>query len=240
MLPPKMPGGRVRNSPSSAGATPMTPQNGRKGTTAGVRDRLISPSSSQRKRNGWENRCLRNPRPSTTLVQPQPLWATSRTSICSTSPGSAPFTKTGPVRAWIRPRSIARYSGNVMPGRTWAPLESTHSKCTVSPESIVRRGGSARSQREWVGSFDSLCSVMALLDFYCHLQLNQRVARQASHANGRSYMAARISKELDEEVGGAIDHSGGVGKTGRGIDVTADADKTLDRVERTEVAPQDS
>ena len=42
MLPPKMPGGRVRNSPSSAGATPITPQKGRSGTMAGASERLTS------------------------------------------------------------------------------------------------------------------------------------------------------------------------------------------------------
>ncbi len=39
-----------------------------------------------------------------------------------------------------------------MEGVTCAPLESTHSKWTVSPEEMVRRGGRAAFQREWVGA----------------------------------------------------------------------------------------
>ena len=50
IFPPKIPGGRVRNSPSSAGATPITPQKGRSGTVAGASERLTSASSSQMKK----------------------------------------------------------------------------------------------------------------------------------------------------------------------------------------------
>jgi hypothetical protein len=46
-LPPNGPGGRVRKAPSSARATPITPRNGRTGTTAGARELVDSPSSCQ-------------------------------------------------------------------------------------------------------------------------------------------------------------------------------------------------
>ena len=73
--------------------------------------RSLRLRASNGKETGPTKRCFRKPRPAITLVQPQPLCATSSTSTCSTSPGSAASIKIGPVSAWIRPRSISRNFG---------------------------------------------------------------------------------------------------------------------------------
>lgn len=52
----------------------------------------------------------------------------------------------------MRVRSMCRYSSVVVPGRTWAPLASTHWTLTWSPAAMWRRGGRVRSQTEWVGA----------------------------------------------------------------------------------------
>jgi hypothetical protein len=77
--------------------------------------------------------------------------------ICSTSPGSAPLTNTGPVMVMgPRPGQSVRSffsSSIVRPGQS-CPWECDMvSKMTVSPESTVSRGSSALSnQPHWVVS----------------------------------------------------------------------------------------
>jgi hypothetical protein len=86
-----------------------------------------------------------------TLDHPQPAWRVESTSICSTSPGSAPSIHTGPVSAWMRVRSMARNSFGRHAGLHLAAAGVHAFKCHSSPGSMRRRGGSERSHTEWVG-----------------------------------------------------------------------------------------
>src|ERR1700738_2747323 len=76
------------------------------------------------------------------------------------SPGCAPSMAMGPVRAWIRLRSMCWNWSTVVSGGTWAPLESWHSRWTISPGAMWRRGGSWLLHTEWVGIALRVCSAM--------------------------------------------------------------------------------
>ena len=93
------PRGRAARSISSCdGATPITPA----WTHGGHRDagKLVrargAPSSSQRTRNGSVKTSARKPKPGMTPLTPKPASRSRASSTSSTSPGSAPSTKTGP------------------------------------------------------------------------------------------------------------------------------------------------
>ena len=125
----------------------MTPQKGRNGTRAGASDVEKSSSSDQWNRYGPVKRSSSNPAPRSKLDHPQPVWRTSRMSICNTSPGRASSTKTGPVSEWTRSRSMRARSAAVDRAVTCPSLASRQRKCTVSPERIVSAGGSSAFQR---------------------------------------------------------------------------------------------
>src|ERR1700744_3075904 len=95
-----------------------------------------------------------------TPFHPQPWCSSERTSTTSASPGSAPATATGPVSGWIS--SSIRAPGTSCPlfGVTW-PVPSSVSKTTVSPGSIVTRGGSSRSQKAWGLKSSRWCSAIS-------------------------------------------------------------------------------
>ena len=94
MFPPNGPGGRVRNSPSCAGADAHDPAE-RPQRHPGRRERR-GPVLFQRPEEtgaACGKRSSSNPSPGKMLDQPQPPCATSSTSICNTSPGRASSTK---------------------------------------------------------------------------------------------------------------------------------------------------
>ena len=83
-----------------AGASPITPQNGSKGTTMpGLNSAVPPPVRSQCMRNGVWNAgsSLSKLNPGRTKEYPQPFGFTSTMSTTSVSPGSAPRTATGPL-----------------------------------------------------------------------------------------------------------------------------------------------
>src|SRR5580658_3337520 len=133
----------------------------------------------------------------------------------------------------MRPRSIVKYSGRVICGWTCAPVESRHSKWTISPGAMVSLGGRARFQRDCVGSAERLSSVMEFLDFDCHLEFDQRVARQRGNPDGGSHVPGRFTQKLDKKIGGAVDDCWAIGKARNRVHVAGNADNSLDVVERT-------
>jgi hypothetical protein len=73
----------------------------------------------------------------------------SRNSTSSTSPGCAPFTKTGPVSGWIAPVCIDAMSASVVEGPSCPSMPSRVASTTSSPWSTVTIGGMAGWNRLW-------------------------------------------------------------------------------------------
>src|SRR3990172_7265423 len=99
---------------------------------------------------GPEKSSGRNPFPGATNWKPQSSTWMSRICTSRASPGSAPRTKTGPVRAWVRLRSTRGKSAVVKSRVTWSSEALRVSNTTVSPEAMVRTGGRSRFHRLWM------------------------------------------------------------------------------------------
>src|SRR5262245_6427891 len=99
MLPPFARGGMVTSIESVAGATAITPANGRIGTAIlSLKRTTVSPGENLKiLRKGSLNSSARNPNPGIDAAQPQSFTSTLWTVTASTSPGVAPSTKIGPV-----------------------------------------------------------------------------------------------------------------------------------------------
>src|SRR6187200_146821 len=82
-------------------------------------------------------------------VQPQAAGASSRMSIWSVSPGSAPATSTGPVTwsTWSKTRVSS--DAVVESAVSWPFDASRQSNATTSPDPTVATGGMAGSQARW-------------------------------------------------------------------------------------------
>src|SRR5471032_1045437 len=149
ILPPTLRGGTMLCSPASAGATPIVPAKGRRGTLppgpyiAGAR---VVASYFQIWSFGSLNWSASRPKPGILAVQPQPDGLNESTFILSASPGCAPSTKTGPVTGLTSEKSSFVTSAVVEVGVSWPHDGSRVSNCTVSPGAIVRRGGKALFQ----------------------------------------------------------------------------------------------
>src|SRR6266581_2853432 len=136
-LPPWVPARPFDNSGPSV-ATPTTPTIG----FAGKRTRSfirISPSRTPKSRVTGDCTCsISCPKPGMSVATPHSTGRTSRMSTISESPGSAPFTATGPVALLIRERSISvtrSLSLLICPVK-----QSFVSNVTVSPGSTSRTG----------------------------------------------------------------------------------------------------
>src|SRR5712671_2791567 len=136
-LPPCVPARPFDNSGPSV-ATPTTPTIG----LAGKRTRsfiLISPSRTSKSRVTGDCTCsISCPNPGMSVATPHSIGRTSRMSTISESPGSAPFTATGPVALLMRERSISVTRSFSL--RIWPVKQSFVSKVTVSPGSTSRTG----------------------------------------------------------------------------------------------------
>lgn len=92
-LPPVVYGGMVGNGPFPAGATPISPANGRSGTRMPLilsNHANFAPSGrSQIFNDAVVNSSASRPKPGMMPVQPHSAVDTDRISICSVSPGSA-------------------------------------------------------------------------------------------------------------------------------------------------------
>src|SRR6185437_7169873 len=99
----------------------------------------ISPSRTSKSRvNGDCTRSSSCPKPGISVATPHSIGRTSRISAMSESPGSAPFTATGPVALLIRDRSISVTRSVSL--RIWPVKQSFVSNVTVSPGSTSRAG----------------------------------------------------------------------------------------------------
>ena len=74
---------------------------------------------------------------------------------------------------------------------------------------------------------------IGLFDLGDRLDLDGDIDRQRSRADRRARMPALVAEDLDQQVGGAIDHLGMVGEVGHAID---EADKLDDALELVEIA----
>ena len=136
-LPPCVPASPFESSGPSV-ATPTTPTIG----FAGKRMRSfmrISPSRTSKSRVTGDCTCsISCPKPGMSVATPHSIGRTSRISAINESPGSAPFTATGPVALLIRERSISVTRSSSL--RIWPVKQSFVSNVTVSPGSTSRTG----------------------------------------------------------------------------------------------------
>src|SRR5262245_10720196 len=97
MLPPNTSGGMVDSGPP-AGATPMTPQNGARGSLMPGMNSIgpLGPSFVTWYA-GFGNSSASSPKPGMIAVQPQLAGSNASRSTWSASPGSAPATAIGPT-----------------------------------------------------------------------------------------------------------------------------------------------
>src|SRR5919197_3113404 len=158
-LPPWRPASPFE-SVSPSVATPTTPTIGRAGklTRSFIR---TTPSSTRKSRvRGERTSSMSWPKPGMSVATPQSIGFTSRISATSESPGSAPFTATGPVAPLIRSRSISvtRSSSE----RIWPVKQSFVSKTTVSPGSTSSTGSRSGPNDQITSSRDSRCCTDAL------------------------------------------------------------------------------
>jgi hypothetical protein len=143
MFPPVLYGGIVENFPFSPRATPISPQNGRRGIRIPFSSSNHAyPASRSSFHTFSTGACALNssasrPKPGNAAVQPQSAGCRSRTSTWRTSPGSAETTKTGPLTG-----------SSLVQSRWWKSVSgacpsdaSGQSKVTVSPELMVITGG---------------------------------------------------------------------------------------------------
>ena len=94
MLPPHLDGGTTECCPGSAGASPIVPGKGWKGSVMSSANRTLAlfASTVEILSQGSGNSSASSPKPGMIAVQPQALGVSSRMSICRTSPGWASLT----------------------------------------------------------------------------------------------------------------------------------------------------
>src|SRR5438105_14786593 len=158
-LPPWRPS-RPFESVSPSVATPTTPTIGRAGKLTRSFIRIIPSSTRKSRVSGARTSSMSWPKPGMSVATPQSIGVTSRISAISESPGSAPFTATGPVALLIRSRSISvtRSSSE----RIWPVKQSFVSKVTVSPGSTSSTGSRSGPNDQITWSRDSRCCTCSL------------------------------------------------------------------------------
>ena len=134
---------------SAEGATPITPMKASSGIVIpGRRPLEAAPlCRPQVTRYGSGKRSASSPKPGITGVEPNVSVRTSMMSTCSTSPGSAPSTKMGPVIGWGRLRSIASRSASTLVTTTWPSSPSRQSTRISSPSATTSAGSRSGCQR---------------------------------------------------------------------------------------------
>src|SRR5207253_1335435 len=142
-----------RSSPSVA--TPTTPTIGRAGKLTRSFIRIVPSRTSNRRVTGERTWSISWPKPGISVATPHSIGFTSRISATSESPGSAPFTATGPVALLIRSRSISVTRSSSL--RIWPEKQSFVSKTTVSPGSTSRAGSRSGPNDQITRSRDSRC-----------------------------------------------------------------------------------
>ena len=123
----------------------------------------ISPSRTSKIRVSGARTCsISWPKPGMSVATPHSIGRTSRISATSESPGSAPFTATGPVALLIRDKSISvtRSSSE----RIWPVKQSFVSKVTVSPGSTSSTGSRSGPNDQITWSREIRC-VVATADY---------------------------------------------------------------------------
>src|SRR5207237_9827275 len=96
------------------------------------------PSTRKRRVTGERTWSISWPKPGMSVATPHSIGRTSRISATSESPGSAPFTATGPVAELIRDRSISVTRSSSL--RICPVKQSFVSNVTVSPGSTSSTG----------------------------------------------------------------------------------------------------
>src|SRR5690348_11676482 len=137
MLPPCIPA-RPFESSSPPVATPTTPTIGRAGNAMRSFCRMSPSFTSNIRVSGFRTSSMSCPKPGMSVATPHSIGRTSRISATSESPGSAPFTATGPVALLMRDRSISVTRSSSL--RICPVKQSFVSKVTVSPGSTSSTG----------------------------------------------------------------------------------------------------
>ena len=147
MFPPKRDGGTIECSPGSGIATPSVPGKGRCGsvTISPKRTFPAAASTSEIRSHGSGNSSARRPKPGMIAVQPQSLASKARSSTSSTSPGSAPLTKTGPLTGFTCEKSSFATSSTPEPLWICSSEASRTRSRTDSPDSSSSAGSTELS-----------------------------------------------------------------------------------------------
>src|ERR1700728_4081706 len=161
MLPPTRRGGTMLCLPGAAGATPMVPVKGFKGTLAqrpNSAGASVPGSYFHRCSAAALNSSASRPIPGMFAVHPQPEGSKPRSVTLSTSPGRAPSMKIGPHTGLIRPKSMRPTSPTVEAEDSCPPAASSTSNSKISPGAMRAAGSRLLSQprcdwwmvREWL------------------------------------------------------------------------------------------
>src|SRR5436305_7742151 len=145
----------VISSPSVA--TPTTPTIGRAWNEIRSFIRTVSPSTSNTNVTGESTSAISWPNSGMIVANPRGPGRTSSSSTTSESPGSAPFTATGPVALFTRAKSIAvtRSSSDAI----WPVKQSLVSNVTTAPGSTSSTGSSSGPKPQNTSSRETRCSV---------------------------------------------------------------------------------
>ena len=119
-------------------ATPTTPTIGIAGNEIRSFCRIIPSFTSNIRVSGVCTWSISWPKPGISVATPHSIGRTSRISATSESPGSAPFTATGPVAPLIRDMSISVTRSSSL--RICPVKQSFVSNVTVSPGSTSSTG----------------------------------------------------------------------------------------------------
>ena len=119
-------------------ATPTTPTIGRAGNAIRSFCRIRPSFTSNSRVSGFCTWSISCPKPGISVATPHSIGRTSRISAISESPGSAPFTATGPVALLIRVMSMPVTRSSSL--RICPVKQSFVSKVTVAPGSTSSTG----------------------------------------------------------------------------------------------------
>src|SRR4051794_14794289 len=188
----------VISSPSVA--TPTTPTIGRAWNEIRSFIRTVSPSTSNTNVTGESTSAMSWPNSGMIVAKPRGPGRTSRSSTTSESPGSAPFTATGPVALFTRAKSIAvtRSSSDAI----WPVKQSFVSNVTTAPGSTSSTGSRSGPKPQITSSRETRCSVATAIGAAILLP-GRRVMNPAPAGHRRDDLAAReilvrIRRENDQ------------------------------------------
>src|SRR4051794_499197 len=181
-------------------ATPTTPTIGRAWNEMRSFIRTVSPSTSKTNVTGESTSAMSWPNSGMIVAKPRGPGRTSSSSTTSESPGSAPFTATGPVALFTRAKSIAvtRSSSDAI----WPVKQSFVSNVTTAPGSTSSTGSRSGPKPQITSSRETRYCVATAIGRAILLP-GRRVMNPTPAGHRRDHLAAgeilvRIRREHDE------------------------------------------